>query len=100
MPIANERRQALQPYNDFVVLHRRNALAQLGYLSVEFRLADEMIRISVLSRDLVSEKLQILSPLFRRQIWKRSFTVSNAGRDKENAEQALHQEEQSSIRDE
>src|SRR4051812_16403801 len=54
---------ALQPYNDFVVLHRRDALAQVGYRPV----------------DLVCEKLEILSPMFRRQSWKRSFTVSKVG---------------------
>jgi hypothetical protein len=92
MPVANERRQALQPYNDFVVLHRRDALAQVGYRPVEFRLADEMIRISVFRRDLVSEKLEILSPLFRRQSWKRSFTVSKVGSEEKNAEQVLHKQ--------
>src|SRR5688572_5610467 len=98
MPVANERREALQPYNDFVVLHLRDALAQVGYRPVEFRLADEMIRISVFRRDPLSEKLEILSPLFRRQSWKRS-TVSKVGSEEKNAEQVLHKADQSSIRE-
>jgi hypothetical protein len=64
---------------NFVVLHRGDQLAQVGYRLVEFGLADEVKRVSVFRRDLVGEKLEILSPLFGSQSRKRSFTMSEVG---------------------
>src|SRR5688572_26286286 len=90
MPVANERRQVLQASDNFVVLHRGDPLAQVGYRLVECGLADEVKRISVLRRDLVGEKLEILSPLFGSQSRKRSFTMSQVAGKEQDAEQFLH----------
>jgi hypothetical protein len=90
MPVANEGRQVLQASDNFVVLHRGDQLAQVGYRLVEFGLADEVKRISVFRRDLVGEKLEILSPLFGSQSRKRSFTMSKVGSKEQDAEQFLH----------
>jgi hypothetical protein len=45
----------------------------------------------VFGRDLVGEKLEILSPLFGRQSRKRSFTMSKAGSKEQDAEQFFHE---------
>src|SRR4029079_10556929 len=90
MPVANEGRQVLQASDNFVVLHRGDPLAQIGYRLVEFGLAYEVKRISVFRRDLVGEKLEILSPLFGCQSRKRSFTMSKGGSKEQDAEQFLH----------
>jgi hypothetical protein len=89
MPVANEGRQVLQACDNFVVLHRGDALAQVGYRLVEFGLADEVKRIPVFCRDLVGEKLEILSPLFGGQGRKRSFTMRKVASKEQDAEQFL-----------
>src|SRR5690606_235123 len=89
MPVANESSQVLQASDNFVVLHRGDPLAQIGYRLVEFGLADEVKRISVFRRDLVGEKLEILSPLFGSQSRKRRFTMSKIGSKEQDAEQFL-----------
>ena len=67
LPEHEIRRQVLQASDYFVVLHRGDLLAQVGYRLVEFGLADEVKRIPVLRRDLVGEKVEILTPLFGSQ---------------------------------
>src|SRR5688572_6309383 len=96
MPVANEGRQVLQASDNFVVLHRGDPLAQIGCRLVEFGLADVVKRISVFRRDLVGEKLEILSPLFGGQSRKRSFTMSKGGSKEQDAEQFLHRAHQCS----
>src|SRR5687768_974128 len=90
MPVANEGRQVLQSSDHFVVFHRGDPLVQIGYRLVEFNLADEVKRISVFRRDLVGEKLEILSPLFGSQSRKRSFSMSKVASKEQDAEQFFH----------
>jgi hypothetical protein len=90
MPIANEGCQVLKARDNFVVLHRGDPLAQVRYRLVEFGLADEVKGISVFRRDLVDEKLEIVSPLFGSQSRKRRFTMSKVGSKQQDAEQFPH----------